>query len=107
MHALSTPRFEAGDVCHSLLACLIGLNIGDLITTRAVLGRGGVESNPVMRGIVDSALHASCVKSMFLVVVVALAMRTRLPGRVAWLLAVVNAWYVFVVGWNLTVLAHA
>ena len=106
MHVLPAPRFEVGEVCHSLLACLIGLNIGDLITTRAVLVHGGAESNPVMRGIVDSTMHASFVKSLCLIVVVALVVRTRLPGRVAWLLAAVNAWYLFVVGWNLTVLAH-
>ena len=62
MRMLPMPRFEASEVCHSLLACLVGLNIGDLITTRAVLGHGGAESNPVMRGIVDSTMHASFVK---------------------------------------------
>ena len=90
-----------------LLAWLIGLNISDLITTRAVLLRGGAESNPLMSSIVDNAAHASFVKCLCLAIVVALALRTRFPGRVAWILGVVNVWYAGVVGWNLTMLARA
>jgi hypothetical protein len=54
MRPQSIPRLDAWHVCHSLLAWLIGLNIADLITTRAVLDRGGSESNPLMQGVIDS-----------------------------------------------------
>jgi len=103
----SIPRLDAWQVCHSLLAWLIGLNIADLITTRAVLDRGGSESNPLMRGVIDSTMHASLVKFACIVAVVALVLRTRYPQRVAWSLGAVNVWYALVVGWNLGVLARS
>ena len=104
---IAPSRFDARQVCHLLLAWLIGLNISDLITTRAVLLRGGAESNPLMSTIVDNAAHTSLVKCLCLSIVVALALRTRFPSRTAWTLGVVNLWYALVVGWNLTVLARA
>jgi hypothetical protein len=100
----SIPRLQAWHVCHSLLAWLIGLNIADLVTTRAVLGRGGTESNPLMQGVIDSTLHASMVKFACLGAVVGLVLRTKFPHRVAWSLGAVNLWYALVVGWNLGVL---
>ena len=103
----SIPRLEAWHVCHSLLAWLIGLNIADLITTRAVLGRGGRESNPLMQGVIDSTMQASLVKFACIVAVVALVLRTRFPHRVAWSLGAVNLWYALVVGWNLGVLVRS
>ena len=104
---VATTRFDARRVCNALLAWLIGLNISDLITTRAVLLRGGAESNPVMSAIVDSTAHASFVKCSCLAIVVLLALRTRFPGRIAWTLGAVNLWYTLVVGWNLAMLARA
>ncbi len=101
------PRLDAWQVCHSLLAWLIGLNIADLITTRAVLDRGGTESNPLMQGVIDNMLHASMVKLACMVAVVALVLRTQFPQRVAWSLGAVNIWYAVVVAWNLGVLARA
>jgi len=103
----SIPRLDAWQVCHSLLAWLIFLNIADLVSTRAVLNRGGGESNPLMQGVIDSTLQASLVKFACIVVVVALALRTRFPQRVAWSLGAVNVWYALVVGWNLSVLVRS
>ncbi|MEO5839924.1 MAG: DUF5658 family protein [Acidimicrobiales bacterium] len=103
----SVARLEAWQVCHSLLAWLIFLNIADLITTRLVLGRGGSESNPLMQGVIDSTMQASLVKFSCIVAVVALALRTRVPQRVAWSLGAVNVWYALVVGWNLGVLVRS
>jgi hypothetical protein len=103
----SVPRLDAWQVCHSLLAWLIFLNIADLVSTRAVLNRGGGESNPLMQGVIDSTLQASLVKFACIVVVVALALRTRFPQRVAWSLGAVNVWYALVVGWNLSVLVRS
>ena len=91
----------------ALLAWLVGLNIADIVTTRAVLARGGVESNPVMQGIINNTMQASLVKSLCLVVVVGLVLRARSPGRIAWSLGAVDLWYALVVGWNLAVLARA
>lgn len=99
-------RFDARELCHALVACLIGLNIGDVITTRAVLLRGGAESNPLMRTVVDNTLHTSLVKGVVLAVVVALVVRTRAHSRVAWTLCVVTIWYTVVVTWNLALLAR-
>jgi hypothetical protein len=103
----SVPRLDAWERCHALLAWLIGLNIADLVTTRAVLDRGGRESNPFMQGIIDSAMHTWLVKGACLVVVVALVLRSRLPQRVAPALGAVNLWYAVVVAWNFGVLARA
>jgi hypothetical protein len=103
----SIPRLDSWQVCHSLLAWLVALNIADLITTREVLARGGSESNPLMQGVIDNMMHASLVKFACIAVVVALVLRTRFTHRVAWSLGAVNLWYALVVGWNLGVLARA
>ena len=100
-------RLDSWQVCHSLLAWLIALNVADLLTTNAVLARGGAESNPLMQSVIDNMVHASMVKCGCIVVVVALVMRTKFPHRVAWSLGAVNLWYSLVVGWNLGVLARA
>ena len=102
---LPAPRFDARELCHALVACLIGLNIGDVITTRAVLARGGAESNPFMRAVVDNTLHTSLVKGLLLAIVLALVTRTRVHTRTAWTLCVVTIWYTVVVTWNLALLA--
>jgi hypothetical protein len=102
---LPPMRFGPREVSHSLLACVIGLNFGDVVTTRAVLQRGGGESNPVMQGIVDSTAHASLVKFVLLAIVIALVLRTRAYNRIAWILTVVTIWYTTVVLWNLSLLA--
>jgi hypothetical protein len=102
----SVPRLDAWQICHSLLAWLVGLNIADIVTTRAVLGRGGSESNPLMQGIIDSTIQASLVKLLCLAAVVTLVLRSRHPLRVAWTLGAVDVWYAFVVVWNLAVLAR-
>ncbi len=103
----SLLHVDIWDVCHSLLAWLIALNIADLITTHAVLGRGGAESNPVMQMFVTDLLRASLVKGLCLALVIALVLRTRRPGRVALTLGAVNVWYAIVVGWNCAVLVRS
>ena len=96
----------ARELCHWLLACLVGLNVGDLITTRAVLNRGGAEANPLMQGIVNDALHATSVKLLCLVVVTTLVSRTSMSQRIVLLLGAVNFWYAVVVCWNLALVAR-
>jgi len=41
-------------VLKSLHVSLIALNVMDIVTTRKALARGGVEANPVMKGVVGS-----------------------------------------------------
>ena len=103
---LPALRFDAREFCHLLVASLIGLNIGDVITTRAVMARGGAESNPLMRAVVDSTLHTSLLKGLLLAVVFVLVMRTRVHSRAALTLCVVTIWYTVVVTWNLALLAR-
>jgi hypothetical protein len=105
--ARSRFRLDARQLSHTLTAYLIGLNISDLITTRAVLRRGGGEANPFMRGLVDDMLHASAVKCVILTTVVALVLRSRFPARAAWTLGLVTTWYAIVVGWNLAIIASS
>jgi hypothetical protein len=99
-------RLDAWERCHALLAWLILLNIADLVTTHAVLDRGGSESNPLMQHIVDTAAHAWVLKGACLGVVALLVLRSRLPQRVSLTLGVVNLWYALVVAWNVGVLAQ-
>lgn len=100
-------RLQLWSVCHSLLAWLIALNIADLFTTKAVLDRGGRESNPIMQPLVDELWQAATVKGLCLAVVCILVLRCQHLRRVSVALGVVNLWYVGVVGWNLVTLARA
>jgi hypothetical protein len=103
----TVARLDAWERCHALLAWLIALNIADLVTTHAVLARGGTESNPFMQGIIDTAAHAWVLKGACLAVVALLVLRSRSPQRVSLTLGVVNLWYAVVVAWNMGVLARA
>ena len=87
-----------------LFALLVGLNLADLVTTRLVLDRGGTEANPVLEPIIHSMAHASVLKALCLAIVGLLLVRTGRTVRVAAVLLAVNAWYTFVVLWNLRVL---
>lgn len=106
-YSIVLPAPRIWDVCHGLLAWLIALNIADLITTQAVLHRGGSESNPVMKTVVDNMLHAGVVKGLCLAAVVALCLQSKKPERTCLFLGMVNIWYVAVVVWNFSVLAAA
>jgi hypothetical protein len=87
-----------------LFGLLVGLNLADLVTTRLVLDRGGTEANPVLEPIIHSMEHASLLKALCLAIVGLLLVRTGRTVRVAAVLLAVNAWYTFVVLWNLRVL---
>jgi hypothetical protein len=87
-----------------LFGLLVGLNLADLVTTRLVLDRGGTEANPVLEPIIHSMAHASLLKALCLAIVGLLLVRTGRTVRVAAVLLAVNAWYTFVVLWNLRVL---
>lgn len=106
-YSIALPAPRIWDVCHGLLAWLVALNIADLITTQAVLMRGGTESNPIMKSVVDNMVHAGLVKGLCLAAVVALCLRTQKPERACLFLGLVNIWYLTVVAWNFSVLYAA
>lgn len=90
-----------------LFGVLVGLNAADLVTTRLVLARGGTEANPVLEPIIDSMVRASVLKALCLAIVGLLLVRAGRTTRVAAVLLLVNAWYTFVVLWNVRVLLAA
>lgn len=47
-----------------LAAALIALNVADVITTRAVLDRGGIEANPLMVGLMQGFAAPLLVKTV-------------------------------------------
>jgi hypothetical protein len=89
-----------------LVAILAILNLGDLVTTRLVLDRGGAEGNPVMRPFVAEVWDAALLKCSCVVLIAALVSRCSTSLRVRVGLALVVAWYAVVVTWNLAMLAR-
>lgn len=90
-----------------LVGVLAVLNVLDLVSTRAVLSRGGVERNPLMRPVMDDLWHGALVKGACLALIVVLLARCPAPSRRADLtMLAVCGWYLLVVGWNLQVLAR-
>ena len=88
-----------------LYIALVVFNVLDLITTAAVLDRGGTERNPLVKPIVDGIWDVALVKGLVLVLVAALLTRCR-ESRIADLaLAGTTGWYIAVVIWNSAVLA--
>jgi hypothetical protein len=90
-----------------LVAVLVALNIADLVTTRLVIDRGGVEGNPLMRPFVEGVWGAAAIKLACLTLIAVLAARCLGSVRVRRGLLLVDAWYVVVVAWNLAILARA
>jgi hypothetical protein len=78
------------------LLLLALLQIGDWLTTRTILNRGGRELNPIVRFLIEK-----------LGLDLALLLKGTLVLVIAWLTGPLVAWfgvalYVLVVGWNLT-----
>ena len=91
----------------SMAVTLVVLNALDIWTTHVVLANGGEERNPVMEPVVDELWHGALVKLLCLTVVACLLARCpRDSRRVEWTLAAVCGWYLFVVAWNVTVIAR-
>ncbi len=84
---------------------LVVLNIADVITTAAVLDRGGVEGNPFVQPLIDGIWQVSFFKAVVLIII-ALLLRQSRDSRIAHLaLATASGWYLAVVLWNGVVLA--
>lgn len=90
----------------ALFVVLVVLNLADLVTTRMVLDRGGAEGNPIMAPIIDNQPLVVGLKALCLAAVGVLIARSRRSPRMLAVVAAVDAWYVFVVGWNVTVLSQ-
>lgn len=99
-------RWAPGYTPTVLVALLTLLNVADLLTTRAVLDRGGVEGNPVMRPLVDGMWGAALLKGACLLVIAVLVRRCAQSSRVLWVLSAVVVWYGIVVAWNLVTMAR-
>lgn len=81
------------------------LNAIDIVTTKLVLDRGGVEKNPVMKPLMEGLWGAVAIKVVVLGVIGVLITRCPPQSRrpdVA--LVLVTGWYLAVVSWNLAVL---
>lgn len=90
-----------------LVAVLVVLNALDVVTTHLVLENGGVEGNPIMKPVVDELWHGALIKALCLAVIASLLVRCPKGSRRAdCTLAAVCGWYLFVVVWNVTVIAR-
>lgn len=91
----------------AVLVVFLGLlNLADLLTTKAVLDRGGVEGNPLMRPLVEGMWGAVLVKFGLLIAIAVLVRRCPRSVRVLRGLTAVVVWYAIVVGWNLVVMSR-
>jgi hypothetical protein len=82
-----------GKLIPAIVLCI--LQLGDLLSTRLALAHGAVEANIFVRPIGLLAAKLLCIA-----IVAVLAWRTRKPSRI-WAIC---AFYVIVVGWNLSLL---
>ena len=83
-----------------IYVALVVLNVLDLITTAAVLDRGGSERNPLVKPIIDGIWDVALLKGMVLALIAVLLMRCP-ESRIARLaLASTTGWYLAVVAWN-------
>lgn len=103
----SRSRRLLGNTPAMLVALLTLLNAADLISTRLVLERGGVEGNPLMRPFVEGMWGAALLKFACLAVIAALVRCCPRSPQVLRGLTAVVAWYSVVVGWNVLTLVRA
>ncbi len=89
----------------SLYLGLVVLNVIDVITTIAVLDRGGVEGNPFVKPIIDGVWQVSLLKALILLIVAVLLMRCQRSRVTDLALSATTGWYLAVVLWNLLVFA--
>lgn len=99
-------RWVPGYTPSVLVTLLTLLNAADLLTTRAVLARGGVEGNPLMRPLVEGMWGAVLLKGACLLVVAVLVRRCPQSPRMLRVLTAVVVWYGVVVTWNVVTMAR-
>jgi len=103
--AVVTIRRALTDQRWMMYFALVVLNVIDVITTAAVLGRGGVEGNPFVQPLIDGLWQVSLLKAAVLIVIAMLLMRSRESRISALALAAASGWYLAVVLWNGAILA--
>ncbi len=88
-----------------LAMALLVLNIVDVLLTRAVLDRGGVEANPLMDGLMTGFAAPLGLKSAVAVVAGALLLACPVPSRRAEVaVSAVVGLYLAIALWNLVIL---
>ena len=82
-----------------LLVVLIGvLQVGDVLTTEKILGKGGTELNPIMNWLFTKfGMHNVLVTKAVLIITLAIVADTVAPVA----LIPLTVLYIGVVGWNL------
>ena len=91
-----------------MAVALLVLNVIDVYLTKAILGRGGVESNPIMRPIIHDALSPIVLKTAISLGVAVLLLAS--PREAKWAdraVGVVLVAYTLVMGWNLGILLQS
>jgi len=87
---------------------LVLVNVADVWITKLILLRGGVETNPVMRPIIDHPAAPILVKTLVAVAVgillIASPPTSKFAGRAV---GAVLLLYVVILGWNIGVLLQA
>lgn len=87
---------------------LLLFNVADVLITKAILGHGGIEQNPVMKPIMDDRAMPLVVKTLVALFVGALLLRAPVPSKLAdRAMGLVLVTYVLVLGWNFGVLLQA
>jgi Domain of unknown function (DUF5658) len=91
-----------------LVATLVILNLLDVLTTRWILGHGGIEQNPILRPIIHDPLAPLLIKLGLCLVIGSLVLAAPRRSRFAdgGLVAIV-AIYTCVIGWNVAVVLQA
>jgi len=88
-----------------LAAAIVILNLSDVLLTRAVLDRGGVEGNPLMAGLMQGLAAPLGVKALVAAIVGILLLVSPVESKFAeWAVATVVGLYIGVVVWNSSLL---
>lgn len=91
-----------------LALSLMLLNAADVLSTRALLDRGGVEANPLMRSLMEGLALPMGLKVLVAGTVGALLLCCPPRSKIAEpAVAAVVAGYALVVGWNLALVVQA
>jgi len=91
-----------------LALSLMVLNAADVLATRALLDRGGVEANPLMRGLMEGLAMPMGLKVLVAGSVGLLLLCCPPRSKIAEpAVAAVVAGYALVVGWNLLLVVQA
>lgn len=87
---------------------LLVMNVADVYLTKAILARGGVEANPIMRPVIGHAVSPVAIKVIVSLGVGALLLAAPVRSRFADIaVTLVVVIYVLITGWNIGVLLQS